>query len=135
MHSRVGVGQQAADRHGVAGSAGAGGQRLRDVTRGVASGVLGGLCCLAGAIAVRLGLGGVGFFTSFMGRYQPLFVAASVALLGLWAGRVVHRARMSGGGGLREALRGIAWPVSVMGVTWAVTLVAVLAVGRAAGLG
>ena len=134
MRSRAGVGKRAADRQGVGGSVGVGGRRLLDVTRGVASGVLGGLCCLIGAIAVGLGLGGVGFFTSFMGRYQPLFMAASVVLMGLWAGRAVHRARTSGGGGLREALRGIARPVSVMGVTWALTLVAVLAVGRAAGL-
>ena len=55
--------------------------------------------------------------------------------MGLWVGRAVHRAKTSGGAGLREALRSIAWPVSVMGVTWALTLAAALAVGRAAGLG
>jgi hypothetical protein len=132
MDGQAGVGKRAAGRD-EGGPVTAGVRPPLGVVRGVASGVIGGLCCLAGAIAVEVGLGGAGFFGALMKNYQPYFMAASVALMGLWVARAVHRARTAGGG--LRGLRGIARPVSVMGVTWAVTLVGAVAVARVAGLG
>lgn len=110
-----------------------GGGRLFAV-RGLLSGVAGGLCCFAGAIAVGLGLGGASFFATVMGRYQLFFLLASLVLMGFWLTRAA-RGAAGVGGGVRGVVRAVGRPVLLMGVTWSVTLVAAMVAARAVGLG
>lgn len=107
--------------------------RLPGARRGVLSGALGGFCCFAGAIATGLGMGGAGFFGTLMGRYQPLFLAASVLAMCLWVSRAITRARREGRG-LRAAALTIARPAAVMVVVWGVTLMVAMTMARIAGL-
>jgi hypothetical protein len=100
----------------------------------VLSGVAGGACCFAGAIAAGLGLGGVSVLEAMMDRYQPLFLVASVWLMGVWLGRAARGAERAGVG-VRGVLRVAGRPAVVMGVTWSVTLVVAMIAARVAGLG
>jgi hypothetical protein len=103
------------------------------VARGVLSGLVGGLCCIAGAAAVGLGLGGMSFFGTLMDRYQIYFLLASLALMGFWIVQMVMRSGF-GSAGLRGVARAAARPVAVMGLTYAVTLIVALgASGRVRG--
>lgn len=111
------------------------GRRLgsRDAARGVVSGLVGGLCCVAGAIAAGLGLGGVDFFATLMGRYQVYFVAASVLVMAAWLARSLRRGERGGGRG--AAARRLARPAIVMAAMWALTLAVAMAASRLAGVG
>lgn len=101
--------------------------------KGVLSGIVGGLCCVAGALALGLGLGSVSFFSTFMGRYQMYFIAASLALMAFWLLHGVRR-YLRGGADLRATARGLLRPALAMGSTWVVTLATALAIGWLAGL-
>lgn len=111
------------------GSAGQGGSttptagRGRFLAGGALSGLLGGLCCIGGAVAVGLGLGGAGFFATLMDRYQGLFIAASLALMTGWLLRTASAA------GLRGAGRVLARQAVVMGGVYVVTLALTLPLG------
>lgn len=106
--------------------------RSRDARRGVISGLMGGFCCLAGAIAAGLGLGGVDFFATLMGRYQVYFLAASILVMAAWLGRSLRRGER--GGGLRTAMRGLARPAIVMAAMWGLTLTIAMVASRLAGV-
>lgn len=95
--------------------------RRRLLAGGVLSGLLGGLCCIGGAVAVGLGLGGVGFFATLMDRYQLVFIAASLAVMAAW---LIRAARVSGGQGreLRRTSRSLARHAVFMGGAYVVTL-------------
>lgn len=82
--------------------------------RGVLSGVAGGVCCFAGAIVAGLGLGGVSFFATVMGRYQPFFLLVSLLLMGFWLLQTAREAAVVDGrvrGVLRANHRAGALPV------------------------
>lgn len=101
---------------------------------GVLGGVAGGLCCFAGAVAAGLGLGGVSFFGTLMDRYQPLFLVASILLMGFWLGRAARGTELAGMG-VRGVLGVVGRPALVMGVTWSVTLAVAMVAARVVGLG
>ncbi len=106
----------------------------RLAVRGLLSGLAAGWCCFAGAVTVGLGLGGVNFFATLMQRYQLLFVATSVLLMGLWYRSAIRAARCSGRG-RREVARALTRPALVMGATWLVTLAVAMLAARVAGIG
>lgn len=99
------------------------------VVPGVISGLVGSLCCMMGAIAVGLGLAGVGFAGTLMARYQLWFIAASLVLMGSWLAWSLRRERASAGAtgwgraDLRVAVRTLLPQVAVMGGVYSVTLV------------
>lgn len=102
--------------------------------RGFLSGVAGGVCCFAGAVASGLGVGGVSFFGMLMDRFQPLFLVASLLLMGFWVRRTARGTALAGVG-VRGVLGVAGRPVLAMGVTWSVTLVVAMVAARLAGLG
>jgi hypothetical protein len=93
----------------------------RLAARGALSGLLGGVYCIAGAVAVGLGLGGAGFFATLMDHYQGLFIAASLALMAVW---LIRTARATGlrRAGLPHTGRILTHHTMVMGGVYAVTL-------------
>lgn len=103
-------------------------QMSNRVLPGVVSGLVGSLCCVVGAVAVGLGLAGVGFATMLMSRYQPWVITASVVVMALWLARMLRRARAGAGtvGWGRDDLRLVARTLvpqaAVMGVVYAATL-------------
>jgi hypothetical protein len=110
------------------------GRGTRAVLRGVLSGAVGGLCCVVGAVAVGLGLGGVGFFATLMARYQLYFMVVSAALMAYWMVRTVGRLRRRRGSGGLGSLLPAAVPLSVMLVGYLVTLAVALLASRLAGV-
>jgi hypothetical protein len=64
---------------------------LRSLRASLGSGLLGGACCIASAIATAAGLGAAGFFTTLMDRYQLYFIIGSVAIMALWLLRHLRR--------------------------------------------
>lgn len=101
------------DRDGRGASVGAGGTGRFFAVGGFLSGVAGGVCCFAGAIAVGLGLGGVSVLETMMDRYQPLFLVASILLMGVWLGRAARGTELAGVG-VRGVLRVAGRPALVM---------------------
>lgn len=63
---------------------------------GAGSGILAGVCCLGSAIAVGAGIGGLSFFSTWMDRYQPFFVAAGVVAMLLSLARLWRRHDLPG---------------------------------------
>jgi hypothetical protein len=98
------------------------------VLPGVVSGLVGSLCCMVGALAVGLGLAGVGFAGALMARYQVWFVAASLVLMGSWLAWSLRRERAGSAGtgwgraDLRVAARTLVPQVAVMGGVYGITL-------------
>lgn len=96
---------------------------------GIGSGLLGGICCVASAIAVGAGAGGLSFFTTWMRHYQMYFIIASITIMAAW---LLRRIRAHGAGhGLAAAARGIWRQALTMGAVYTLTL---LAASAAAGL-
>ena len=85
------------------------------------TGVLGGLCCIGGAIALATGLGALSFFSTLSDRYTPYFIAGSAAVMLLWLARQTARFGFSRSG-LRRAASGIGRQTVVMGLVYGVTL-------------
>jgi hypothetical protein len=96
---------------------------------GAGSGLLGSICCAGSAIAVGAGIGGLSFFTTWMSRYQPYFIAASIAVMAVWLIRVIRR--NGAGRGVKAAARQISRQVLTMTAVYLVMLLAGIA---AAGL-
>ena len=98
------------------------------VVPGVVSGLVGSLCCMIGAVAVGLGLAGVGFAGALMARYQLWFIAGSLVLMGSWLAGSLRRERASAGStgwgraDLRVVARTLVPQVAVMGGVYGVTL-------------
>lgn len=101
------------------------------VAPGVLSGLVGGLCCVIGAVAVGLGLAGASFASTLMDRYQVWAMAASLLLLAVWLVRTIRAARaVRPRPDMRRAGRVLVRHAAVMGATYAVTLLATVAVSR-----
>lgn len=88
---------------------------------GAGSGLLGGLCCVGGAVAVGLGWSGLSFLGAWMGRDQIYFVAGSAVLMLLWLARVARPYGFTGQG-LRHAGRALGRHALIMGIVYAATL-------------
>ena len=99
---------------------------------GVGAGLLSGVCCVGSALAVGAGLAGLSFFSTWMDRHQPYFIAAGVAAMALWLARTARRYRP-----LRRsyqaAARAIGGQAAVMAVVYAITLA--VAMGASAAFG
>jgi hypothetical protein len=109
----------------------------RTLGMGAGSGLFGGLCCIAGAIAVGSGLGGVAGAGGLMDRYQPYLIAASVLTMAWWLLRTVRAQaqRPAGRGSVAIVARALGRQLAPMGVMYAGMLLATMAVARLAGVG
>jgi hypothetical protein len=94
---------------------------LRSLRAGLGSGVLGGVCCVASAIATAAGLGAAGFFTTLMDRFQLYFILGSVAIMALWLLRHLRRQGISPLD-FRAVGRTVGRQAIVMGVVYIITL-------------
>ncbi len=93
----------------------------RALRASLGSGLLGGMCCIAGAITTAAGLGAAGFFTGLMDRYQLYFILGSVAIMALWLWRHLRRQGISPLD-FRAVVRTAGRQAIVMGVVYVVTL-------------
>jgi hypothetical protein len=102
---------------------------------GAGSGLLGGLCCIAGAIAVGSGLAGLSAAGRLMDRYQPYLIAASVLMMTWWLLRTVRALgqRPSGRGRVGVVARALGRQLAPMGVMYVATLLATMAVAQLLG--
>jgi hypothetical protein len=109
----------------------------RTLGMGAGSGLFGGLCCIAGAIAVGSGLAGLSAVGSLMDRYQPYFLAASVLMMAWWLLRTVRAQaqRSAGRGSVAIVARALGRQLAPLGVMYAGMLLATMAVARLAGVG
>jgi hypothetical protein len=94
---------------------------LRSLRASLGSGLLGGACCIASAIATVAGLGAAGFFTTLMDRYQLYFILGSVAVMALWLLRHLRRQGISPLD-FRDVARTVGRQAIVMGVVYIITL-------------
>jgi hypothetical protein len=94
---------------------------LRSLRASLGSGLLGGVCCIASAIATAAGLGAAGFFTTLMDRYQLYFIIGSVAIMALWLLRHLRRQGISPLD-FRAVARTVGRQAIVMGVVYIITL-------------
>lgn len=93
----------------------------RFVWAGGVTGVLGGLCCIGGAIAMATGLSALSFFTTLSDRYTAYFIAASAVIMLIWLGGQVA-AFGFGRDGLRRAGTVLGRQALVMGAIYGLTL-------------
>lgn len=98
---------------------------------GGVSGLLGGFCCVAGAVATATSLGVLSFLTTWQDRYGMYFIAASVALMLAWIARQASSYGLTPQG-LRRAAAGIGRQALVMGVIYGGTLAITFAAMRVA---
>lgn len=110
------------------------GRSSSPATGGLLSGLLAGVCCVTGALAVGLGLGGATFITTVMDRYQVYFMLASLGLMAIMIARTIRRSG-SGNRGIRAITRAVRRPVTMMVIVYGLTLVLAFAASSAAGLG
>ncbi len=93
---------------------------------GAGSGLIGGICCVGGAIAGAVGAGGLSCFTSWMNRYQMYVIIGSAAIMTAW---LIHTTR---GDRTRQrfaaAARQIWRQALVMGAVYTHTLLAAVAI-------
>jgi hypothetical protein len=89
--------------------------RGRPARTGFLSGLLSGVCCLGGAIAVATGLGALSFFRSWMDQYQVYFILASLIVMGIVILRTTRRF------GLRHARAIVVRHAAVMLAVYVVT--------------
>ncbi len=104
---------------------------------GASSGLFGGLCCIAGAVAVGSGLAGVSFAGRLMDRYQPFFLAFSVFMVVWWLLRTLRAQdqRPSGRGGVAVVAWTLGRQLVPMGIVYAGTLLVTMAVSQRLGVG
>jgi hypothetical protein len=104
---------------------------------GAGSGLFGGLCCIAGAIAVGSGLAGLSAAGRLMDRYQPYLIAASVLMMAWWLLRTfrAQRQRPDGPGRAAAVARTLGRQLVPMGVMYAGTLLVTMAVSQSLGAG
>ncbi len=57
----------------------------RSAEAGASCGLVGGACCVGGAVAKGLGIASVASISSFVGTATPYFIGASVLLMLAWA--------------------------------------------------
>ncbi|HCT76273.1 MAG TPA: hypothetical protein DGT23_06715 [Micromonosporaceae bacterium] len=96
---------------------------------GLGSGLLGGICCIGGAIAIGASVGGLSFFSTWMERYQIYFVVVSLLVMALWLLRQVRRHAQGGGRSTVKAFLQHTWrQLAVMGAAYLVTLGVAMAV-------
>ena len=93
----------------------------RFVWAGGLTGVLGGFCCMGGAIAMATGLGALSFFSTLSERYLPYLIAGSAAVMLLWLARQAAAFGFSRSG-LRRAATVIGRQTVVMGLVYGATL-------------
>lgn len=93
----------------------------RFVWTGGLSGVLGGLCCVAGALAMATGLSALSFLTTWQDRYGPYFITGSIVLMLAWLARQTASYGWTRPG-LRHASRVIGRQALIMGAIYGVTL-------------
>jgi len=55
------------------------------------SGIAGAICCIGNAVALGAGIGALSFFGTWMQRYQPYFILASVAVMAIAAVSLLRR--------------------------------------------
>jgi hypothetical protein len=109
----------------------------RALGMGAGSGLFGGLCCIAGAIAIGSGLGGLSAAGSLMDRLQPYLIAASVLMMAWWLLRTVRAQaqRPAGRGRVAVVARALGRQLAPMGIMYAGMLLATMAVSRLLGVG
>lgn len=110
----------------------------RTLGMGAGSGLFGGLCCIAGVIAVGSGLGGPSAAGRLMDRYQPYLIAASVLTMAWWLPRTLrlhdlHRATARGR--VAVVARALGRQLAPMGIMYAGALLATMAVSQLLGVG
>ena len=93
----------------------------RFVVAGGVTGLLGGLCCIGGAIAMATGLGALSFFGTLSDRYSPYFIAGSTAVMLVWLVRQTREFGLSRRG-LRLAAKSLGRQTLIMAVVYGVTL-------------
>lgn len=88
---------------------------------GTGAGLIGGICCIGSALAIGAGIGGLSFFSTWMDRYQTLFIAGSGLLMVGWLIWIARRSGFSRRN-VRPTVQTLARHTVVMGVVYAVTL-------------
>lgn len=104
----------------------------RAAAAGCGAGLLGGVCCLGSALATGAGIGGLSFFTVWMDRYQGYFMAASLALVGVWVWRLGGRSGLRAFG-FRRTMRLVGRHVAAMALVYVATVGLAALAARAAG--
>ncbi len=104
---------------------------------GAGSGLLGGLCCIAGAITVGTGLAGLSAASRLMDRYQPYLIATSVLMMAWWPLRTLRQMgqRPAGRGRIAVMTRALGRQLAPMGMVYAGTLLASMALSQLLGAG
>jgi hypothetical protein len=93
----------------------------RSLWTGGVGGLLGGLCCVAGAVALATGASALSSLTTWQDRFGPYFIAASIVLMVAWLARQVSSFGWSREG-LRRAGQVVGRQALVMGVIYGATL-------------
>jgi hypothetical protein len=109
----------------------------RALGMGAGLGLLGGLCCIAGAITVGTGLAGLSAASRLMDRYQPYFIAASVLMMAWWLVRTLRQMgqRPAGRGRVTVVARALGRQLAPMGVVYAGMLLATMVLSQLLGAG
>ena len=109
----------------------------RALGMGAGSGLLGGLCCIAGAITVGTGLGGLSAASRLMDRYQPYLIATSALMMAWWLQRTLRQLgqRPASRGRIKVVASALGRQLAPMGVVYASTLLASMALSQLLGAG
>ncbi len=112
------------------------GRRLPVPAMDLAAAML-GLCCIAGAITVGTGLAGLSAASRLMDRYQPYLIATSVLMMAWWLLRTLRQMgqRPAGRGRIAVMTRALGRQLAPMGMVYAGTLLASMALSQLLGAG
>ena len=97
---------------------------------GASCGLVGGACCVGGAVVKGLGIASVATISSFVETATPYFIGASVLLMLAWAVWLFRRTRYQ----VKPFTRMMARHGAVMAGIYAVTLGATMALASVAGI-
>jgi len=100
------------------------------VEAGAGCGVVGGACCVGGAVVKGLGLASVASISSFVDAATPYFIAASIVLMAAWVFWLFRQTGYS----LKPFARTMVRHGLVMGSIYGVTLAGTTLIGSAAGI-
>lgn len=103
----------------------------RAACAGGAGGLLGGVCCVAGAVALASGAGALSSLTTWQDRYGPYVIGGSIALMAGWLYLQVRGYGWSRRG-LQRAGEVVGRQALMMGVIYGLTLAVTFAAMRLA---